>query len=283
MDVNPLPAIDFSTNPNSLYYINEPINFIPSISNASSYLWNMNGSSTYTIQSPFETFNPEGNYNITLNVKDQFGCKGSKTKNITVAKRLLDLAILNVNTIKDNNGFMTVVADLANYGSVPINSFKMHYQISDGGYIKETWSGTLNANSFYTYTFNAISASTQNSDNNITCVEIEKVNTIVDDNSTNNSLCNTLSSENIDVSNPIPNPTDGDIVLPIILNRDLDYTISIYNSVGQITYEETTNRGIEGLNFVTINTSSYARGCYIIKVMIDGKIFIKKFIKTSFE
>ena len=281
--VFPLPVVDFSTTPTAFYFINEPINFTPSINNASSYLWNMNATSTYSIQNPTETFNTEGSFNVSLNLKDQNGCKGSKTKNITITERYLDLAVLKVNTNKDNNGFMTVVADIANYGSVPINSFKMGYQISDGGTIKETWNGTLNPNSFYTFTFNAESASTQNSVNNITCVEIEKVNTSIDDNTTNNSFCNSLNTDDIYVGNPLPNPTDGDIVLPITLNKDIDFTISIYNSVGKIQYGETTKKGIEGLNFVKLNTSSYARGAYIIKLMIDEKIFIKKFIKISYE
>ncbi len=283
LTIFPLPVVDFSTTPVAFYYLNEPVNFIPSIANANSYLWNINGASTYTIQSPTEIFNTENSYNISLNLKDQNGCKGSKTKNITVSKRHLDLAILNVSTTKDNDGFMTVVAEIANYGSVPINSFKMAYQISDGGNIKETWNGTLNPNSFYTFTFNTTSASLQNSSNNITCVEIEKVNTIIDDNTTNNSFCSSLNTDGIYVENPLPNPTNGDILLPITLNRGFDYTIAIYNSVGQIQYEETTKKGIEGLNFVTLNTSSYARGAYIIKVMIDEKVFIKKFIKVSYE
>jgi PKD repeat protein len=68
----------------------------------------MNGASTYSIQSPTETFNAEGSFSVNLNLKDQNGCKGSKIKNITVNKRYLDLAILNVSTTKDNDGFMTV-------------------------------------------------------------------------------------------------------------------------------------------------------------------------------
>jgi PKD repeat protein len=283
LTIFPLPLVDFSTNPIAFYYVNEPINFSPSIANASSYSWNMNNISTYSIQSPTETFNAEGSYNVSLNLKDQNGCKGSKIKNITISERYLDLAILNVNTTKDNDGFMTVIADIVNYGSVPINTFKMSYQISDGGNIKEDWNGTLNPNSFYTFTFNAVIASLQNSNNNITCVEIEKVNGITDGNTYNNSFCNSLNSSEINVGNPLPNPTQGDIVLPITLNRDLDYTIAIYNSIGQIQYEETTKKGIEGLNFLTLNTSSYVRGCYIIKIMIDDKTTIKKFIKINNE
>ena len=94
-------------------------------------------------------------------------------------------------------------------------------------------------------------------------------------------MCNALNVHDISVSDPLPNPAEGDIVLPITLNRDLDYTIAIYNSIGQIQFEETTQKGLAGLNFVSLPTSSYARGCYIIKVIIDGKTFIKKFIKIS--
>ncbi|MES2761321.1 MAG: PKD domain-containing protein [Bacteroidota bacterium] len=281
--VFPLPTVDFTTNPAIYYYINAPVNFIPSITNASSYTWNLTGSPTLTLQSPTVLFDTVGSYVVSLNLKDQNGCRNSKTKTITLLNRYLDLAILNVTTQKDADGFMTVSADMANYGSVPITTFDLQYQISDAGNIKETWNGNLSPYSFYSYTFVAKSASTPGSSNNITCVEIEKVNTIDDENLNNNTLCNTLNTNDISVSNPLPNPTEGDIILPVTLNRDIDYTIAIYNSVGQIQYEETTEKGLAGLNFVHLPTASYARGCYIIKLIIDGKIFIKKFIKIASE
>lgn len=279
--VLPLPIVDFTTNPPSYYFINDPVTFIPTITNASSYLWNITGIPTSTIQSPTVNFNAEGSYAASLNLQDQQGCENSKTKTILVSKRYLDLAVLNVNTIKDNDGFITVEADVVNYGSVPVTSFDIHYQISDAGNVMETWNGTLNPNAFYAYTFIAKSATQKNTTNNITCVEIEKANGVVDENTGNNNLCNTLNTDEISVSNPIPNPTDGDITLPIILNKDIDFIIAIYNSTGQIVYEETTQNGIAGLNFMTLPTSYYARGCYIIKTIIDDKIFIKKFIKIK--
>ena len=278
LTVLPLPFVDFTTIPISNYYISSPITFTPSITNANSYFWNISGSATSTLQSPSTSFNNEGTYTISLNLTDQFGCKNSKTKTISVNKRYLDMAILSVKTIKDNAGFMTIEADVANYGSVPITTFDMHYQISDGGNIKESWTGMLNPNAFYVYTFNSKSSTQTANSNNITCIEIEKVNGIIDENITNNNLCNALNLDEISVSNPIPNPTDGDITLPIILNKDIDFTISIYNSIGQIQYEETTKKGTIGLNFVTLPSSNYIRGYYIIKILIDDKVFIKKFI-----
>lgn len=279
--VNPLPNIDFTTSPANYYYINEPIGFIPSITNAASYSWIVSGVATSTLQNPSVSINSEGTYTASLNIQDQQGCKNSKTKTIFVSKRYLDLAILNVTTIKDDDGFMTVVADIANYGTVPATTINLQYQISDGGNNIETWNGILNPNSFFTYTFNSKSASQANSTNNITCVSIKKVNGVDDENPNNNDSCSALYYDEISVSNPFPNPTAENITLPIILNKDIDFTLSIYNSTGQMLLEETTQKGILGLNLVSIPTSSYAWGCYILKVVIDDKLFIKKFIKVN--
>jgi PKD repeat protein len=281
LTVLPLPVADFTTNPISNYYISSLITFTPTLTNATSYNWNISGIPTTTVQSPTTSFTNQGTYTVSLNITDQFGCKNSKTKTISINKRYLDMAILSVQTIKDNDGFMTTSANVANYGSVPITTFNMHYQISDGGNIKETWTGTLDPNSFYAYTFASKSASQVETSNNITCVEIETVNGTLDENTTNNYLCSALNLNEISVSNPIPNPTDGDITLPIVLNRDVDFTITIYNSMGQNQYQEITRKGATGLNFVTLPVSNFSRGCYIIKIIIDDKVFIQKFIKTD--
>lgn len=281
--VNPLPNADFTTNPTTYYYINSPVNFIPSITNASSYFWTLNSIGTSTAQSPSATYNAEGTYTVSLNLQDLQGCKNSVTKTLLVSKRFLDVAILNVNSTKDNDGFMTIQTDIANYGSIPVSTLDLSYKVSDGGNVQETWNGTLNPNSFFSYTFVSKTATQIGSSNNITCVDVKKANGINDQNQTNNELCNVLNTNDITVSNPIPNPTNADITLPIILNKEIDFSVSIYNSNGQIQYEEKTQKGIIGLNLITLPTANYARGCYIIKTVIDDKIFIKKFIKISNE
>jgi len=281
--VNPLPIVDFTTNPAAYYYINSPVTFSPSINNASFYLWNITSVPTTTIQSPTVTFNNIGIYTASLLLQDQQGCKNSITKNLTVTKRFLDIAILNVNSSKDLDGFVTVQTDIVNYGTIPASSIELNYQVSDGGNIKEIWTGTLIPNAYFTYIFNSKTATQVQSTNHITCVNAKKVNDITDENLDNNKLCSALNSNEISVSNPIPNPTNADITLPIILNKDMNFSVLIYNSTGQIIYEEPSQNGVIGLNLITLPSSNYARGCYIIKTVIDDKIFIKKFIKISNE
>lgn len=281
LNVYTLPNIDVITNPASYYYIDAPVTFSTTINNANSYNWNIPSVMTSTLSSPVTTFTLPGTYTVMLYLIDENGCEGSKTKLMNVAKRYLDLAVMSVKTSKDNAGFISVIADLANYGSVPVTTFDIHYQTNDAGNNKETWNGSINPNSFYTYTFTAKSASKLSDQNNITCVHIESVNTIHDENLLNNDLCNSLNYDNISVENPLPNPTDGDITLPIILTKDMEFTMAIYNAMGQIQMPETTYNGLQGLNFITLPTSSLARGSYIIKVMINDKVFIKKFIRIN--
>ncbi len=281
--VNPLPIVDFTTSPTAYYYINSPITFSPSISNASFYLWNISTIPTTTIQSPTVTFNSEGTYTASLLLQDQQGCKNSITKNLTVTKRFLDIAVLNVNSIKDADGFVSVQTDIVNYGTIPASSIELNYQVSDGGNIKEIWTGTLVPNAYFTYILTSKVATQPQSTNHMTCVDAKKVNGISDQKLDNNKLCSALNSTELSVSNPIPNPTNSDITLPIILNKDMDFSISIYNSTGQIIYEEPSQKGVTGLNLISLPSSNYSRGCYIIKTIIDDKVFIKKFIKISNE
>jgi PKD repeat protein len=281
IQILPLPSVDFTIQPTAFYYIDSLITFYPTITNGRSYVWCFDGKIPITTQTPTLSFNSPGTYSCSLWIENQEGCENLKTKTISVQKHYLDVAVLNTQTIKDVDGFMVVKADIANYGSVPVNSIDLHYQINDAGNIKEIWKGVLNPNTIYTYTFNSRSADQNDKTNKITCVYIEKVNGLIDQNSLNNQFCNALNLDEITVQNPLPNPTDGDITIPVILNKDVDFSISIYNATGQIMSPLSSYRGSKGLNFIHLSTTSYSRGNYIIRVIIDEQTFIKKFIKLK--
>jgi len=45
--------------------------------------------------------------------------------------------------------------------------------------------------------------------------------------------------------------------------------------------DDRREKGIMGLNLITIQTDNYERGCYFLKVTINDKIYLKKFLKNS--
>ncbi len=279
--VFPLPLVNFSTNPAQYIYANTPVTFLPNITNGNFYNWDIPTIGNYSIQSPTVSFANTGTYSVTLILKDNNNCRGTKSSSVNVLNRYLDLGVIDTHSSKNTSNYMSVEVDLANFGSMPITSFDINYQINNGGNVIETWNGILNAGNFFTYQFNAKTLINSNDPDEITCVTIQSVNGVTDANTSNNNLCKALTTDNISVLNPYPNPTDDNITLPVILNRDAEYTLQLFDALGQIIMEEHTEKGVMGLNLIKIQTDTYRRGCYFLKITINDKIYLKKFLKNS--
>lgn len=279
LTVLPLPNVDFVTNPNSFYYINSPITFSPTIITGSLYNWTIDGS-LYATPVTSVSFNTVGTHTASLYMKDAFGCANKKTKSFNVYGYFSDLAVIDIRSQKSNDNFISVEADLANFGTSLISNFEISYQITDAGTVKEIWNGTLNPSAFMTYQFNSKAFQKNNSDDFITCINIETVNSIQDDNLSNNNLCIAANVNNVTVNDPSPNPTDGDINLSVVLPKNNAIIISLVDALGQVVYPEYTINGSAGLNLLSIPTTGLNRGSYVLKITIGDKIFNKKILKT---
>lgn len=275
-----LPVVDFSTTPAGYYYINTPIAFSPNISNGLSYHWDFSSGSS-SVQSPTVSFNSPNTYTVSLLLEDQQGCKNTSTKTIQVQKRFTDLGILDVRTDLGADRFYSVEADLANHGTTPITEFVISYQISNSGFIQESWKDSLKPGNVMTFHFNSKSFAGQYSGNRITCVNINSVNLTSDDNSSNDKLCRALNTSEIQVMEPFPNPSDGDITLPVVLMQDGSMSLMIYDALGQLVYEDLSISALSGLNLLQIPTATFQRGTYILKLHIGHDTFTKKFLKNS--
>lgn len=280
LTVLPLPNVDFVTNPSTFYYINSPITFSPTINTGSLYKWSIDGN-LYTAPVTSVSFNSTGTHSASLYMRDAVGCANTKTKVLTVSGYLLDLAVIDIRSHKGTDNFISVEADLANFGTVPISNFEISYQVADAGFIKETWIGNLNPSAFMTYSFNSKSFQKNNTTNFITCVNIGLVNSIPDDVLSNNNLCIAANINDITVNDPSPNPTDGDINLSIVLPKTSSIIIELIDALGQIVYPEYTIHGDAGLNLISIPTTGFNRGSYVLKITIGDKIFIKKVLKVK--
>ena len=279
--VFPLPVVNFSTNPAQYIYTNIPVTLVPNISNGNYYNWDIPSIGNYSTQSPTVSFSNTGIYSVTLALKDNNNCKGYKNSVVNVLNRYLDLGIVEIRSSKNASNYMSVEVDLANFGSIPVTTFDISYSINNSGSVIETWSGSLNPGNFFTYQFNSKTLVNSTKEDEITCVAIQAVNTTPDQNINNNNLCRALNTDNTLILDPYPNPSDGNITLPVILNRDEEYTLQIFNTLGQIVMDDRREKGIMGLNLITIQTDNYERGCYFLKVTINDKIYLKKFLKNS--
>lgn len=73
--------------------------------------------------------------------------------------------------------------------------------------------------------------------------------------------------------NIYPNPTKSIVTIDLGVNLTENATIELLNIVGKSIYSETTN------NKTTINLSSYSKGIYLVKVVIENQTKVFKIIK----
>lgn len=275
-----LPVVDFTTNPTSNFYLNEAITFTPNNMNGTLYDWTLdstNSSNAITVY----TFDTIGTQSASLYMEDTNGCGNSITKNLLIQSRILDLAILDIRTTYGNDDFITIETDLANLGTVPVSTFEISAHVTDASSIKETWTGTPSSSSFFTYVFSSKIKQLTKNPHYITCVNIESVNAVSDFEPNNNKLCVTSNLGSTNVSDPFPNPTKENLMLPIVLTKESEISFFIVDLLGQIVGETYTIEGSTGLNMISIPTSELGNSQYILKILIDGKPFIKKFTKLN--
>lgn len=276
VNVLPLPLIDFSTNPPLYIYKDSLITFNPTITNGSYYNWTIDNTSSTAVY-PTHIFDTTGTYQVTLQFKDANGCRNSKNKTIQVYDSYLDLAVTNITTSLDNNYLETKVK-LLNLGSRPVFEFEIEKTVTDEGPVIEHWSGNLNPGNFLTYTFISKNQLLNSSSKRVVCATIKKVNFITDANSNNNNQCTSVNNESIDVFDPYPNPAESYLTLPVSVNTARNAEIICVDALGQILF--TTSYALhEGLNFIEFNTDHLGSSCYLFKITIDNKTFLKKVLK----
>lgn len=84
--VHPSPLADFSVNPDSAFIIHPVFSFYNLSENATYYEWNFgdNSSLVVNVQNPVHTYSDTGVYNVSLLVKNDFGCSDTALKIIKV-------------------------------------------------------------------------------------------------------------------------------------------------------------------------------------------------------
>ena len=132
---------------------------------------------------------------------------------------------------------------------------------------------------FYDYHFSGSALINEADKNSIVCVTITQVNGGIDDNPQNDNQCLALFIKDNDVFFPYPNPTSNDVVFPVVLKKETDIEFDITNAIGSSILISNSVVGSAGLNLIPLSLSNLSSGCYIIKITINDKIFIKKIIK----
>jgi len=278
--VNPVPVAAFM--PDNYYGVSPfPVVFTNNTEGAINYLWNFgdnNGSST--LPNPTYTYTSNGIYTVSLLAYNQYGCKDSVSEILTVIPTIADIAVTNVQTIKENN-FITISADITNLGSRRISLIHVSANVSGGSSFMETWENTLNPlepGEKINFTFNGQVEISEESSTKFICVEAQIPNYIPDNNPQDNEQCISFSNEFI-AFEPYPSPAIQQINIDFILPFSDIVDIVLYDSKGEKIKTIYSGMAEKGLNKLLVDVSSYNLGVYTYRINFRNDLKIFKFVK----
>jgi PKD repeat protein len=265
----------YSTSKNISISAGPVANFTPSIfagaapldvifnntSTAETYLWQFDDANqtTSTNDSPEFIYTQLGKYKVLLSAYNSLGCSDTLSTEIDVVVPHIDIAMNNFLLTSDpSSNSSKAVVTILNSGNIPLVDPEIFIDFGGNASVKEKISGLIRPGKSLVQTLGLqiVPRSLQ-----YICAEIDAVDDI---NSTNNKRCISLSNEDV-IMTPYPNPsTDGEITLEWVGAQE-DVTITIFRTNGEIAFAKNLDAISAGLGQLTINTSVFSNGLYLIQ------------------
>jgi PKD repeat protein len=214
--------------------------------------------------SPSHTYTSLGAYKAVLTAKSHSTCSDTVSTVINVVIPHIDIVMNSFSLTSDpNSNTAKPLVTILNSGNIPLVNPEVVIDLGGGVLLKEKISGLLKPGKSIVQTLDlqiipqAIL---------YVCAEID----VADDvDLANNKQCVSLSSEDV-VMNPYPNPsTSGRITLQWISANQENVRITIYKSNGSIAFAQDLDERQSGLGQLTIDTSLFANGLYLIQFVGD--------------
>ena len=243
-----------------------PVQFTNASLYSSSFLWKFGdlSSSTSVAQNPFFTFSELGDYLVELTATNSVGCSDTYSKSIKVVLPVVDigLEILEVQRNFSTNS-LTPIITVRNYGNVKVPMVDLLVTVSSGARVKTNLQVDIAPGTVAEWVVPLELFSKEN----YLCVELTTLNDIQ---SENNAACKSLSDYPV-VRMPWPNPTTGQISFETILTQSGSGTLRVFNSLGQLVYNQEFLSLASGMNRVELDFSGNSPGLYVAIWELNGQ------------
>lgn len=248
-----VPSIDAGAAP-------LPVVFNNSSSGANSYQWKFGdqNNSTSILVSPTFIFDELGDYLVQLTASNTVGCMSQSSKVINVVIPRIDLAISDFNLVKDLNDALQPVVTVINESNVTITDPTILIDIAGGSKVKKKMTGTLKPSQSITQTldFQIVPHSI-----NYVCAEVQMTGDV---DLLQNRKCLSVTGEEI-LFSPYPNPAQAELNLDWISVGAAPVVVVVTSSHGIQVLQETIATKSDGLNRLSINTTTLSPGVYFVR------------------
>lgn len=278
--VHPAPRALFSFAPDMGA---SPLNvtFTNLSTGANRFLWSFgDGSPASALPAPVHTFRTDGRYRILLTATSQHGCIDTLSREIRVVPIVMDAAITQIG-YSQQAGFMQITANLLNLGTRDLDTLMLDLHMEGRRPIREVWSGRLRTGDITSYAFRAQFPLRPNEQPAYICVTaITPTHLPSDINPANNTRCLSFR-ESFQLLDPRPNPAASTTNLPIVVPKEGEARIALYDIYGNLRWEHPSYELIKGVNFVTIPMHTLQNGIFIIQVRINEETRMKRVMKMQ--
>ncbi|MCZ6899137.1 MAG: T9SS type A sorting domain-containing protein, partial [Bacteroidetes bacterium] len=214
------------------------------------------------------TFDVLGDYNVTLEATNEFGCKESSNKLIQVVVPDLEVELENVNLVEDN-GNLKIVLSINNNGTVTIDEMDILINLGVLKFV-EAFSGTIIPLQSSNYTLDFKIPNLTKEQLEFVCFTLKPLNELYIENDTsNNEICLNFEDRPL-IFNPFPNPAKDQIRISLLIPETKKVDFRLINSRGESVLEKTVNDIPTGLNTIILETPGFNPGLYLLQVTYEN-------------
>lgn len=215
---------------------------------------------------------------------DSYTQNDTACTSITIIPAQYDAGIIEITTPGTTSltgSPTTVTVKIKNFGSEPLTSIPVQYDINSGTPTTDTYTGTLNPGAEVLFTFTQTYVSP--SGNYMFCA---KTNLTTDQNATNDKICKTVTGTvGIDDNNTTtlqlgqntPNPATNKTFVPYMLPERGTARFELVNVIGQVVFS-TEEEKPAGRHVLEINTQELPDGVYFYTLMFNEQRLTRKLV-----
>ncbi len=245
------------------------IDFTNQTTGASFYSWNFGDGAASSDINPSHTYSDSGTFEIQLRAVSDYGCTNESKGSVRAIVPMIDLSVLSV-TAEVQNGFLKVIAEIQNRGSLDMKNVIVSYKANYGQALKEVIPQTIPSTRSINYTFSTEMAVKTDVDLTYVCVTVQP-NGSADELPDDNEYCLAFE-EAFKTMHPYPNPAHDKLIVEYIIPFDAPVKIELYNQFGKLTEQLFDGPATAGYNRHVFDVRSLSKGIYIYRIEYEGNV-----------
>ncbi len=214
------------------------------------------------ISSPTFTYTKLGEYKALLtaiNYNGAYSCMDTASVEISVVIPRIDLAMKSFSLKEDpSTSSSKATVTISNLGNIPFTNPEVDIDLGGGALLRENLAAIVQPGQSVVQTLDLEIVPQSIS---YICANVIVANDV---DFANDKQCLTLTGEDV-IFSPYPNPVVGNLNFDWVSSSAENVIVTIYQSNGQVTFEQTFQNVLIGLGQLSINTSSLANGLYLVR------------------